>query len=250
MKGRRKEYLHQGYAIALATVIVLAVAGCATAPSTVEEPITRGENGGPRQHVWDALTDMFAEKEGYGMYTYVLFGRRLKPAAGLGQATRDRYESLLKAIHASTLTVSEMGEFDKQGANIILIPATAMVNEPSIRNYHSVLAKRYIALLSGLVQDTEPALSDRLTTRQGPFLISTPIPMGAMEPEKTVFLYADLSTTNSAAMSEIVAAYKRRLKKGVGDVEQFRSLRLSLLALILEVDDNIKIVKTAMAQEN
>ena len=100
-----------------------------------------------------------------------------------------------------------------------------------------------------MVRDVSPGLSARLATGEGPFLISTPEPVGEIEKERIVLLYAELSSANPAAMDEIVGAYKRRVGKGIRAIERFRSLRLALLDLILDADDNIKIVRTALASE-
>jgi hypothetical protein len=50
-------------------------------------------------------------------------------------------------------------------------------------------------------------------------------------------------------MAEIVAAYKRRISsKSVNKVERFWPLRLALLNIVLNADDNVKLVKVAMAE--
>ncbi len=212
-------------------------------------PGTRGEQVGPKHHLWKPLTSMLAEDEGFGMYTYVLFGRKLKPMGRLGTGTLERYEQLLAAIHGSTLSAAEAGRIERTEANIFIIPMTADVAQPTRHNYNAILSLRYISLLSGMVRDQSPKLSSRLGTAEGPFLISTPKPVGEMEEKNAVLLYADLSTANPAAMKEIVVTYKRRVSKGVQTIERFRSLRLALLDLILDADDNIKIVQTALAQD-
>jgi hypothetical protein len=243
-----KSYRHLVYKPVLSTLmlggLLVVFWGCAGTA-----PVTRGDNGGPKQHLWQPLTRMSSEEKGFGMYTYVLFGRKLKPIARLERETLDRYESLLNAIHVSTLSTAEGGDFDKAETNVFLIPVKAEVTEPTRYNYNDILSLRCIALSSAMVRDVAPTLSDRLATGEGPFLISTQEPLGEMKKERVVLLYADLSTTNSAAMAEIVGAYKRRIGKGIHSIERFRSLRLALLDFILDADDNIKIVKTALAQD-
>ena len=212
-------------------------------------PVTRGDPVGPKQHLWKPLIAMLSEDTGYGMYTYVLFGRKLKPMGRLGSEALERYERLLEAIGGSTLSVSEGGQVDKAGTNVFMIPLTAEVAEPTRNSYNGVLSLRYISLLSAMVRDVSPGLSTRLASGEGPFLISTPEPVGEIEKERIVLLYAELSSANPAAMDEIVGAYKRRVGKGIRAIERFRSLRLALLDLILDADDNIKIVRTALASE-
>jgi hypothetical protein len=61
-------------------------------------------------------------------------------------------------------------------------------------------------------------------------------------------LFADLSATNPAAMGEVVAVYKQRLSQQVLDqAEAFQPMRLILLNLILDADNNLKFVKDAVA---
>ena len=48
---------------------------------------TRGDPVAVRQHLWNPLTDLNAEERGFGMYTYVLFSRRMKPMGRLKPET-------------------------------------------------------------------------------------------------------------------------------------------------------------------
>ena len=49
-------------------------------------------------------------------------------------------------------------------------------------------------------------------------------------------------------MREVVAAYKKRVTSApIERVEEFKSIRLSLLTIILDADDYISIVKVAYA---
>jgi len=60
-------------------------------------------------------------------------------------------------------------------------------------------------------------------------------------------LYADLSKTNSAAMKEIVSTYKRYVTEETNnEAEVLKPLRLSLLNVILNVDNNLKIAKITL----
>ncbi len=225
---------------------LLIISGC---PGPLNDVGVRGDLAGPNQHVWQPLTEMHSEEPGFGMYTYVLFGRKLKPGARLGGETMKRYERLLQAIHFSTLSVAESEEFDKTEANVFLIPSKAEVEEPTRHNYSTVISLRYLSLSGVMVKETAPELANHLTTGEGPFLLSTLVPLAEVTKENVVLLFADLSTNNSSAMDEIVAAYKSRISKGVNKVERFRSLRLALLNVILNVDDNVKFVKSALAGE-
>ncbi len=212
--------------------------------------ILRGDEIAPRRHVWLPLTAMFAEEPDFGMYTYVLFGRKLKPRGRLGPETMARYESLLRAIHLSTLSSAESGISEikeKRETNLFLIPLEAEVSEPTRHNYDSVLSLRCLSFASRMVRKNDTGLAQSLLDNEGPFLISTLKPMGDTAEKGLELLYADLSSTNPAAMAEIVGAYKRRIGGGLAGIERFRSLRLALLDAILDADDHIKIVKSALA---
>ena len=218
----------------------------------MEPPPVRG-NGGtlPRQHLWDQLLQMDAEAPGYGMYTYVLFGRRLDMRTGLDQEALQRYQQLLTAIVGSTLSSADAGELtaaEKQTTNLLYIPGTVRGSVPSLENYNAALAMRYLAELARISRADNQQVAERLATRPGPFLVSTLKPVGAIDSRQTTLLYADLSTTNPAAMEEIVAAYKLRVSRSsLDEVETFAPLRLALLNLVLNTDDNIKLVKAALA---
>jgi hypothetical protein len=70
---------------------------------------SRAESIPIQYNVYDLLTKLGAERSGYGMYTYVLFGRNVgKDAPPVGNDILRRYRSLLKAISGSEST-SEAG---------------------------------------------------------------------------------------------------------------------------------------------
>jgi hypothetical protein len=212
-------------------------------------PVTRSTDTGPQKHLWQPLTTVYSEEMGFGMYTYVLFGRKLNPVSMMKPETLDRYERLLEAIHLSTLSRAEGGRLIKADTNLFLIPLVAAVEAPDRHSYNAAISLHYISLCGDMVRDHAPEVSDDLATGEGPFLISTPAPLAKMGGQSLVMLYADLSTTNAAAMDEIVSAYKRRITRGISDVERFTSLRLALLDIVLDADDHIQIVKSALAQD-
>ena len=224
----------------------LALLACAQPPSGTRQ----GGNGTPpRLHAWELLTEMDSEKADFALYTYVLFGRRLDSQARIESDTRERYQSLLDAIVASTLRTSEIDKLPKEETNIFYIPAIAAGKKPSLNNYNAILSMRYVRIFGQLVKNNNPDLSARLTTNPGPFLISTLMPIGEIGTDQTDLLYTDLSTTNPAAMAEIVSAYKQRItSSSVNRVENFWPLRLALLNIVLNADDNVKLVKAALAE--
>lgn len=247
MKSNTRKLLQLGCYITILSLICLALSACL-------QPIgkrTRGGDGGtlPRYHVWGLLNEMDSEETGYAMYTYVLFPRRLDFSAGVEPETRERYKTLLDSIVASTLGTEEADQLPKEETNLFYIPAIGGGKKPGLENYNSTLAMRYLLILSRLARDSNRTLAERLSVRPGPFLISTLKPLGEIGKDQADLLYTDLSGTNPAAMVEIVAAYKRRISiQDVKEIERFWPLRLALLNLILNADDNVKLVKVALAE--
>jgi hypothetical protein len=244
-KGRQNMTFDRRWLIILTLGLWAIVAGCPQRPLTRQGQATRT----PEFHTWDLLTRMNAEQNGYAMYTYVLFGRRLDIPGGIQAATRQRYESLLDAIVGSTLKQSEARNLPREETNDFYIPSFAAGEKPSLANYDVSLSLRYLAAIGILLSSENPRLAERLTTEPGPFLVSTLKPIGQIRTEKAPLLYADLSSTNDAAMPEIIAAYKTRLAQTtVSGMERFAPLRLALLNLILDTDQNLRLVKVAVAQ--
>ncbi len=205
----------------------------------------------PQQHHWDSLLQRDGEARGYGMYTYVLFNRQLDLRASLDPEILQRYQKLLNVIVATTLSSTDVGEIDaaeKQLTNLFMIPGTVRGKLPSLDNYNAVLAMRYLDEIGKLTRADNPEVADRLMSRPGPFLVSTLKPVSEIDDRQTTLLYIDLSATNPAAMTEIVAAYKLRLSQNpLNEAEHFAPLRLALLNLVLNADDNITLVKAALA---
>ncbi|MDO3378273.1 hypothetical protein [Geoalkalibacter halelectricus] len=263
MNVRRVELLAAG----LMVMVFLLLSACRM-ERTVEsgEPLPKDEapqvgdrddfpmmaNGAPviSRHAWDLLTRMDGEVEGFGMYTYVLFPRRVDQP-GLAPEVQERYAKLLEAIAGVTLGLPEFGDLtprDKQETNLLYVPALASGAELSLANYNAPLALHYLANIARLCRTNNPRLAARLDERPGPFLISLLQPVGQVGGESVTLLYADLSTTNPAALPAVVTAYKTRLTRApLADMERFTTLRLALLNLILNADNNLRLVSVALA---
>jgi len=203
----------------------------------------------PKSHVWDGLQKAMQEIPGYGMYTYVLFGRRVERLREAYPELAERYEKILHAITISTPMPHETRPIEEQ-TNIFYIPCKEEVEGEGkfdLSNYNSALAMQYIDRLAGMMNNLD-ALRNRFTRRPGPFLISTQYPLGALREGDLTLLYADLSDSNPAAMPEIVAAYKSYVCEARTEaVNRFNPLRLTLLNWFLNLDDDIQIVKVAAA---
>ena len=109
-----------------------------------------------------------------------------------------------------------------------------LLNQPQIQT----LEKKYIRDL----------VKSRLQKNDGPFLISTLQPVRHKTGD-TVMLYADLSQTNTAAIAEVISAYKTHmLDNQLTEMERFSNLRTFLLNVMLDADDYIKILNVAIAE--
>lgn len=248
MNRNLKFFWLSGYGLLMFSGLALIIFSCA--PRTLPSP-TRGNDGGlnPSYHAWRLLPKMDSEEPGYAMYTYVLFARRHNYLQGVNPQTKERYESLLGAIAGTTMKAEKTTQFPKEETNLFCIPAVFMGKKPSLPNYNVDIAMRYLSMLGKMLKEDNYELADRLMTQPGPFLISTLKPINVINEMKTPLLYTDLSGTNPAAMGEVVAAYKRRVTgRALTDVENFYPLRLALLNLILNADDNVKLVKVALAE--
>ena len=114
-------------------------------------------------------------------------------------------------------------------------------------DYNSSLARSYISRLSVMIKEDNEFIG-RFTTKPGPFLVSTLYPLGRITQGIFSLLYADLSEANPAAINEIVRAYKSHISNETVDgIERFNPLRLILLNLLLNFDDDLKIVRVAAA---
>ncbi|MBW2738151.1 MAG: hypothetical protein JRE64_04730 [Deltaproteobacteria bacterium] len=127
----------------------------------------------PKHHVWDTLIQEGYERPGYGMYTYVLFQRRVDALADINPKIAKRYKNLLDIITGSMPTAEEARTAVRY-ANLFCIPSNEIYvgGEFVLKNYNSKLAKTYISKLCNMIQD-DNKLVERFNDRPGPFLIST-----------------------------------------------------------------------------
>jgi len=188
-------------------------------------------------HVYDEIFTFGSEMQGYGLYTYVLFPKKVT----VGSDVASRYIEILKEIKKSTDT-AEVGlaaGLRIEESNIFYLPAGDEDN------------RRIISLkLFNHLRSSSGTKSDDLfpTNRPGPFLVSVAKPITQLSGDSPM-LIADLSTTHPDAFAEVIAAYKNQLQvDGVDEKERFTSLRLSLLSWIVTANENLSLVKVALAR--
>lgn len=202
-------------------------------------------SGLPIRPVWGLIRGENTEEAGYGMYTYVLFGT--SAAAETSEAFKC-YEIVLREIRR----FDNAGEskFVKEESNIFYIPAGKGISEDKfgVKDYNCNLGKKILSLFASKIEDKQ--LVKRLDgSYPGPYLISTKQPLGTITEERFPVLFADLSSHPPAVILEEVRAYKNRTyDKELTGFEFFDSLRLQILRLLVNVDKDIRSVKTAYAE--
>jgi hypothetical protein len=203
----------------------------------------------PIYSAWTTFHEREAELPGFGMYTYVLFGRDVTAITTEESLALKRYESLLKEI-VKSWQYGSLPEFSKkEEVNLFCIPVkySESKGQPTVSVYNFDLARLYLARVGGvLIAERETAL--RFLNKPGPFLVSTLLPIHKLESRKIHLLYTDLSDMNPSAMAEVINAYKQRVHGGnVESIESFRPFHLRLLSIILDASNNVGLVKDSIS---
>lgn len=152
-------------------------ADCAVRVVVLERRGIRGRETG-----WSFLQKGEKEKEGYGLYSYLLLGSRPN------DATRERY---IKAIDAYLRLIPDITSLEEaiplRELNVAYVPITTSPPERGVstewvlNNYDYVRAR---ALLRGLPGEL----------RDGPYIVSFLKPHGASATPSRPYLYQDLSS--------------------------------------------------------
>lgn len=216
------------------------------------------------EHHWAPILQKGKEVKdfaGFGMYTYVLFGR--DPAdPGLDKAILNRYDATLSAVLQQSLAESgNPSSVQTRGAtNLFCLPANQrFVARPKFdrETYGFQMAQQYLTDFRFLLADDNDILP-RLVSEAGPFLIATLRPLGsivAMEGSKmkiadpqAPILFIDLTHTHHQVIAEMVDAFKLEVINVKTDRRQrFKSLRVALIDLLKKADDQVTPIKEAVA---
>ena len=137
-------------------------------------------------------------------------------------------------------------DFDRSLYNLFLIPYEYKKDE-NAESLNCILSKSILTSIAASVQKQE--LRELINTNPGPFLVSSTEPISDKNySADTEMLYYDLTRTNVDAIAEVVAIYKNRLTSDeIQGIERFKSIKISILNLMLDADDYINIVKVAYA---
>lgn len=206
----------------------------------------------PRYHVWDSLTSMGEEVEGYALYTYVILDGNTNTRTDGGK----RNEALLKAILEPAATPGEAvrgpgspAGVSRQQCNIFYIPLT----QKTLPQFASPLALYNLPLAQQLVTVIVRSMREdgdisRRLQYSTPFLVSVPVPLPGLGHRPAKILVTDLSSTDPDDMGGIVAAFRQQQPTNVtDDADRFRSIRLALLGGVLPLK-YATVVKTNPAE--
>jgi hypothetical protein len=216
----------------------------------------------PKYHRWKTLrSNDFHQEYGYGLYTYVLFNR--EPIICVDSPDIcDRYEKILSAILGSTPSEKKAKlRVSNNEVNIFYIPShepDETFSKDPIKYYAFETSMGILEVIGDMLRRHEDLVGH--FKRAGPFLITTgePIFMDTnykyqegieSKDSKIPVLFTDLSDTAPELMSEFMRVYKNYItSKPVDKVKNFYPLRLKIMNTALILDDNLKIIKTALAE--
>jgi hypothetical protein len=215
------------------------------------------------EHHWTPILSKGEEARslaGFGMYTYVLFGRDPSDS-GLDKAISARYDATLSAVLQSPAESSNPSSMQTRGAtNLFCLPANQhFVSEPKFdrTTYDFPLAQQYLTDFRFLLAGNGDILP-RLVSDAGPFLIATLRPLGSIvkteggqmkiADSKAPILFIDLTHTHHQVIAEMVDAFKLEvIDISLDHHQRFRSLRVALIDLLKKADDQVTPVRQASA---
>jgi hypothetical protein len=175
-------------------------------------------------NVYNLLTKLGAERSGYGMYTYVLFGRDVgKTALPVHNDISQRYRSLLEAIESASESTSEAGRPSSE-TNLFCIPALSRKRGLTLANYNSKLSLIYRSRFARVTRG-ESTRSELLGS-SGPLLVSSVHPLAHTQVGSHLLVF-DLTSMNAKDMADVVEFYERRIAgEGASDFDFFDHMRL------------------------
>jgi hypothetical protein len=202
---------------------------------SVSEPVSV-EAGPPRITTRDLLLDESREEDGYGLYSYVLFGR---PAT---DSTRERYIAVLREY----LALPEAARFKKNKVplsqlNVTYLPATGRPQdetpEKALDVYDYARAQELLAMIPG-----GPRID-------GPYIVSSQVRLSELSGTLTGnYLYQDMSSVPPS----IIVLWVREFMMQAGKKDYWRrrdgphaalQLRTAIARLATGIDPTRKALK-------
>jgi hypothetical protein len=185
-----------------------------------------GPNQGIIDNGYDFLYTKGSEKQGFGLYTYVL----------LTPMSLEREKALLDAIITSTPRVTAFGN-DIARINVIYIPSAATVASQATSsevsaNYNFDLARALIATICEMpAKEVVRICKSGLSS--GPYLFSYASPLSKGMQIAPPVLLVDLSGIEEGAFTTFLEAYKEQIKSDdISDGQKINSLYIKVLNII------------------
>ena len=198
-----------------------------------------------RSHVYTVVDKEEDLKELAYTLSYVILPRNLAGHSGRDTAVYKRYVQVLDQIQElrkinKRNVRKKASQFPRTDNYFVLFKKGEDESRVTVENYNYDLSYKVLDFF----QEKYP---DIRFDGEGPYIITTArnVMNGV---EDFSFLYMNLSRFNNSAIREAIESYKERLvNKGNSDIERLEGWRYSLLAVLTNFNDDIHIVRAAMA---
>ena len=192
------------------------------------------------EHKYKRINTITQIKELKSMKTYLLLPNNISNSYHKSKKYK-RYEKVLNLIQELPKYNENIFKLNDKKINkfILLAKEKTLDDEPiTPQNYNYKLSNQIISIM-----ENNSTLSFK---GEGPFLATTMI--NIITDKNITYLYIDLSEFNNSAIDEIINSYKQHLiDKGNSDFTILEKLKYKILALLTNANDNIHIVKSAVA---
>lgn len=192
----------------LTLVIIAVMGGCSSlgGGAHLPPPVAR------RETVRDFLLHDNAEGEGYGLYSYVLFGK------APGEQDRERYESVVAAFLKVPTAILVEGDGQKRCNLNITYLLLGDAPPEWIANLNAAEPAELARAAKWIVTHYDYLRSQQVLTRfgtytRGPYLISSLAPLHTDAPEPDRFLWQDLSAQVPSLADAWVDEFMREASK-------------------------------------
>lgn len=197
-------------------------------------------------HIYQLLVKIGVEPKGYGLYTYVLFGKRLFADDKL--SNESKYSILLRVVQQYQNTeIAKIDKAQKDKMNIFVIPAIRSTGTIDSSGYNYNLSMQIIEDFKKKYLNTEN--KNIIFNNEGPYLVTVIKPL--FDFNKVIYLiYLDLSEMNENGVEQVVTDYIKRLESqdfGNRSLSDFEDFRIQVLDVLLDMNESLKVIKIAVA---
>jgi len=198
-----------------------------------------------RSHVYTIVDKEDDLKKLAYTLSYVIFPRNLSGHSSGDTAIYKRYVHVLDQIQElrrinKSNVVRKASSFPRTDNHFVLFKKGEDESRVTVENYNYDLSYKVLDFF----QEKYPNIR---FDDEGPYIITTArnVMNGV---EDFSFLYMNLSNFNNSAIREAIESYKKRLvNKSNSDIERLEGWRYALLSVLTNFNDDIYIVRSAMA---